>query len=94
MTASSSSESSSSDRFEQSVQAITALNEQVVQRAKEGGQAYLDAYEKSLKSMLDLELKAAESTQLDWMTALAGAHAQFVQDMTSAYVSAARQVMR
>jgi predicted RNA-binding Zn ribbon-like protein len=79
---------------EQSVQHIRELTEQLIDAAKKGGNASLDAYEKALANMVDFEKKAAGASQLDWVTNVAEAHAKFVQDVSSAYVSAARDMLK
>lgn len=81
-------------QFQQSVEHIRKLNEQMLEQAKQGGQAYLDAYEQALTSMVEFEKKAAGASQLEWVSAVANAHATLVQNMTSAFVSAARQTLK
>jgi len=76
------------------VQRIRDLNERLVESAKAAGQASLDAYEKALQSLVDFEEKAANASQLDWVTNIAAAHAKFLQDVSSAYVQAARQALK
>jgi hypothetical protein len=44
--------------------------------------------------MVAFQAKAAGASQLDWVSAVAAAHAKFVQDLSSAYVSAAREVLK
>ena len=73
---------------------IRALNERIIESAKAAGQASLDAYEKALQSLVDFEQKAAKASQLEWVTAVASAHAKFVQDVSAAYVNAAREALK
>jgi hypothetical protein len=40
------------------------------------------------------EQKAATANQLEWVSAVASAHAKFVQDVSTAYVTAAREALR
>jgi hypothetical protein len=79
---------------EESASRIRDLNEKLINLAKESGQASIDTYEKTLQSMLEFEKGVASSSQLDWVTALANSHAKFVQDVTSFYVKAAREVLK
>jgi hypothetical protein len=79
---------------EATVERIRALNEQIIESAKAAGQASLDAYEKALQSLVDFEQKAAKAGQLEWVSAVASAHAKFVQDVSAAYISAAREMMK
>lgn len=76
------------------VQRITELNEQLLASAKSSGSVALEAYEKALRSMLDLQEKAAGATQLDWVTNIAATHAKFVQEVSTAFVDAARQALK
>lgn len=76
------------------VQRITELNERIVESTKSSGQAALDAYETALQSMLEFQEKAAEATQLDWVSNIAAAYAKFVQDVSTAFVAAARQALK
>ena len=69
---------------------IRELNERILTSAKQAGQVSLDAYEKALESLVDFEQKAAGATQLDWVTAVAHAHAQFINQVSGAFVKAAR----
>ena len=79
---------------EETAQRIRDLTERFIEQAKAAGNATLDAYEQSLKNLLDLQQKSASATQLDWVSSIATAHAKFVQDMNAAYVSAAREMLQ
>lgn len=73
---------------------IRALNEKVLTAAKHSGNLSLDAYEKTLTEIVDFEQKVAGASQLDWVNALASAHATFVTDVTKAYTKAAREALK
>ena len=79
---------------EATAERIRTLNEQIIASARAAGQASLDAYEKALESLVDFEQKAAKASQLEWVTAVASAHAKFVQDVSAAYVTAAREALK
>jgi predicted RNA-binding Zn ribbon-like protein len=79
---------------EQSAQRIRELTEQFIDAAKNGGNAALDAYENALQSLVDFQNRAAGASQLDWVSSIAQAHAKFVQDVSAAYVSAARDMLK
>ena len=79
---------------EQAVQQIRELTERFIEAAKTGGNQSLDAYEKSLRSLVEFQERAANASQLDWVSSIATAHARFVQDMSSAYVNAAREMLK
>lgn len=80
--------------YEEAAQRVRELNERVIESMKAAGLTSLDAYEKALKSMLDFEHKMAGSSQLEWVSAIASTHAQFVQDVSSAYVRATRELLK
>jgi predicted RNA-binding Zn ribbon-like protein len=80
--------------IEQSAQHIRELTEQFIDVAKQGGNASLDAFEKALQSMIDFQQRAAGASQVEWVSTVAQAHAKFVQDVSAAYVSAAREMLK
>lgn len=73
---------------------IRELNERILTSAKQAGQVSLDAYEKALESLVDFEQKAAGATQLDWVSAVANAHARFISEVSGAYVKASRELLK
>jgi hypothetical protein len=76
------------------VQRIRELTERFIDAAKKAGNQSLDAYEQSLRTLVEFEERAAGASQLDWVSSIASAHAKFVQDVTAAYVSAAREMLK
>jgi hypothetical protein len=75
-------------------QRIRALTEQFIDTAKQGGNFGLDAFERSLQNLVEFQQQAAGATQIDWVNTVAQAHAKFIQDVSSAYVSAARDMLK
>jgi hypothetical protein len=76
------------------VQRIRDLTERFIEAAKTAGNQSLDAYEQSLRTLVEFEERAAGASQLDWVSSIAAAHAKFVQDVSAAYVSAAREMLK
>jgi predicted RNA-binding Zn ribbon-like protein len=76
------------------VQHIRELTERFIESAKAAGNQSLDAYEQSLRTLVEFEERAAGASQLDWVSNIASAHAKFVSDVTAAYVSAAREMLK
>ena len=72
---------------------IRELQGLLLETARRGGTAYLEAYEKSLSSMLELTETAAESTQLNWAVTLANNYADFVKRVNDAFLKAGRQAL-
>jgi len=79
---------------DEAVQRIRELTEQFIEAAKSAGNQSLSAYEESLRTLVDFEERAAGASQLDWVSNIATAHAKFVQDVSAAYVSAARNMLK
>jgi predicted RNA-binding Zn ribbon-like protein len=79
---------------EEAVQRIRELTERFIDSAKSAGNQTLDAYEQSLRNLVEFQERAAGASQLDWVSSIASAHAKFVQDVSSAYVSAAREMLK
>jgi hypothetical protein len=79
---------------EEAVQRIRDLTERFIEAAKTAGNQSLDAYEQSLRTLVEFEERAAGASQLDWVSSIAAAHAKFVQDVSAAYVSAAREMLK
>lgn len=79
---------------EAAIERIRELNERLIATSKSAGLVALDAYEKALKSMVDFEEQVASASQLDWVSAVAATHAKFVQDVSSAYINAARETLK
>jgi hypothetical protein len=72
---------------------IRSLNETVLEAAKKSGMASLEAYENTLTELANFEQQVAGATQLDWLSALAKAHATFMTEVTQAYTNAARDAL-
>ena len=79
---------------EEAIKRIRDLTERFIESAKAAGQQNLDAYEQSLRTLVEFEERAAGASQLDWVSNIAAAHAKFVQDVSAAYVSAARDMLK
>ena len=79
---------------DEAVQRIRDLTERFIDAAKTAGNQSLDAYEQSLRTLVEFEEKAAGASQLDWVSNIASAHAKFVQDVSAAYISAARSMLK
>ena len=79
--------------LDETISRIRDLNEKLIGVAKNAGQISLDAYANTLQSLVEFEEQAASRSQLDWVSALANAHAKFVQDISGSYLKAAREVL-
>ena len=80
--------------FEAATERIRDLNEKVLAAAKRTGTMSIDAYEQTVNSVLDFSQKAADSTNVDWVSAIAKAQASYITEVTNAYTKAARDVLK
>jgi hypothetical protein len=80
---------------DRSVARIREMNERLIETNRAAGRAALDAYEKALRNMAEFQERVARGgSQLDWISALASAHTQFVEDISAAYIKAARETVK
>jgi hypothetical protein len=79
--------------YEESTKRIRELNEKLMENAKSAGRSSLDAYEMALTSLVKFEQQVAGGSQLEWVSALARTHATFMNDLSSAYTKAARELI-
>jgi hypothetical protein len=79
---------------EETIKRIEEMNQRMIDSSKSAGRVALDAYEKALQSMLDFQEKVAGGSQLDWVSALAATHAQFISDVSAAYIKATRETLK
>jgi hypothetical protein len=80
--------------FEAAVERIRGLNEKVLEAAKQTGTMSLDAYEQTVNSLLDFSQKAADSTKVEWVSALTKSQASVVTELTNAYTETARDLLK
>ena len=81
------------ENVEATVARIRELNERAIEAARTAGQASLDAYEKAIQSFVNVEERLASASQLDWVKAIVGAQAEFVQNISGTYLNAARDML-
>lgn len=72
-------------------QRVKELSDRVVELSKKNGLAWLDAYEKVLSNMLQLQQRAIASSQIEWINAFATINANFVREMSAAYFRTVRE---
>jgi hypothetical protein len=73
---------------------IRQLNERILDSARNTGLSTLDVYEKTLKSIADMQQAVGQASSVQWFTAVAAAQANFTREMTEAYASAAREMLK
>jgi hypothetical protein len=70
------------------------MNEQLFGTARKAGNLYVDSYEKTVGSAIELERKVAGLTRQEWLKSLLEAQADFASEVTHSYTSAARALLR
>jgi hypothetical protein len=73
-------------RVEQVVEQVRSLNEQIVSRARQGGEESLRAYKELLENLAEAE-EAAGSRTAEWVQAFARAQASFTRELAEAFPS-------
>jgi hypothetical protein len=79
---------------EAATERIRELNEQILDFGRKAGMSFLDAYETTLKTFADYQDKAADSSQLPWLASMARAQANFTREISKAYTSTARELLK
>ncbi len=73
---------------------VRALNEKLVETAKSTGNTSLDAYEKALSGFVALQRQTVGATRLDWVNNVVTAQTTFLTEISSAWTTAAREVLK
>ena len=81
-------------RVEAVAQRLRKLNERIIEAGKGAGEVTLTSYEKALKSIASTLERGAGSSEVEWISNLATAQAKFIRDVTSAWTSAARDMIK
>src|SRR4051794_18783301 len=71
-----------SNQADETIQRIRELNEQILEGSKQWGESFLDAYEQSMRTFADFTTKAGESTDVEWISHIAKAQADFTREVT------------
>jgi monoamine oxidase len=71
---------------------VRELNEQMLEFSRKADSAYLDSYEKTLRALVEFQKAVADANDDQRTRALAKAYANFAEEVTSAYVTAAREL--
>jgi hypothetical protein len=87
-------DSTSTSDADATAERIRQLNEDILAFGRQAGQSFLDAYETTLKTFAEYQDKVADASQVDWVTSVARAQANFTREMASLYTSAARDMLK
>jgi hypothetical protein len=81
-------------RLEAAAQRLRKLNERIIEAGKEAGETTLSSYEKALKTIASTLERSAGSSEIEWISHLATTQAKFIRDVTAAWTSAARDILK
>jgi hypothetical protein len=90
----SSAETAADARLEAVAQRVRKLNERIIEAGKGAGEVTLTSYEKALKSIASTLERGPGSSDVEWISSLATAQAKFIRDVTAAWTSAARDMLK
>jgi len=80
---------------DEAIERIRELNEQVLQSGREWGLGFLDAYEQSMRTYAEFQDKAAASVgDVEWISQVVKAQADFTRDMTKLTTQTARRLLK
>ena len=82
------------DGFGDVTERYRVFNEKLIESGKKTGNAALDSYEKAVASYVDYRQQVAGATQLDWVNTVVKAQNDFITEVTTAYTSAVRDVLK
>ena len=82
------------ENFEAAADRVRDLNERVIESSKKAGNVYLDMYERTLHSIADYQEKVGKDSNLDWVKTVTDAQANFTRELTDAYTSSARTMLK
>ena len=86
--------SDKADVADETIERIRELNEQILEAGKQWGQSFLDAYEQSMRTFADFTLKTGQSTDVEWISHVAKAQADFTREVTRQATEAARRMIK
>lgn len=75
-------------------QRIRRLNERIITAGRDAGETTLQNYERALKAIASAVERGPGSSDVEWISHLANAQARFIRDVTSAWTSAARDMIK
>jgi hypothetical protein len=79
---------------EAAAQRLRKLNERIIEAGKNAGEGALSSYEKTLKTIAGTIERGPGSSDIEWISSLATAQANFIRDVTAAWTKAARDMLK
>ena len=81
-------------RLDAMAQRVRKLNERIIEESKSAGEATLTAYEKALKAIAGSLERGPGKSEVEWISTLATTQAKWIRDVTTAWTSAARGMLK
>jgi hypothetical protein len=81
-------------RFEAAFDQAKDQGEQFLAAARKAGNLYVDSYEKAVDRAIEVQLNLAGMTQQEWLKTLIETQADFTREVTQAYTTAARGLLK
>jgi hypothetical protein len=82
------------DTIETAADRAAELNDKLTSAGRKISLATLDSYEKTALGVADFQVKVAETSRVAWLQQVATTQADLTRDLTKAYVSAARELVK
>jgi hypothetical protein len=73
---------------------LRKLNERIIEAGKQTGESTLSSYETALKAIAGAVERGPGTSDIDWISHLATTQAKFIRDVTRAWTSAARDMLK
>jgi hypothetical protein len=73
---------------------LLGYNEKAIETGKKLTGTYIDSYEKAALGVAELQEKVAAATTVEWVATAASAQAGLTRELTKAYTSAARELVK
>lgn len=73
---------------------LRKLNERIIEAGKSAGDTTLSSYESVLKSIAKTLERGPGTSDIEWISTLATQQAKFIRDVTNAWTSAARDILK
>ena len=80
--------------LEAAAERLRKLNERIIVAGKEAGETTLSGYEKALKAIASAVERGPGTSDVEWISHLATTQARFIRDVTDAWTSAARDMLK
>ncbi|GAA4284940.1 hypothetical protein GCM10022261_24710 [Brevibacterium daeguense] len=81
-------------RFEESTERMKEFTSAMMESSKTSGRVVVDNYETAANSIFSMQREMAGTSQVDWVRDTANTQIQFAEEVTGAWVKAARELLK